>query len=298
MAISFNPVHPVFAAECQGIDISRPLAPEERDAIERAMDQYGVLVFRQGAPLTTDQQLAFTTSFGPIEPPYTQIRSVEGTRLDNPALVDISNLAPGDRIMARDDRKRLFGLGNMLWHSDSSYKETPAKWSLLCAHVIPPEGAETEIADMRVAWDMLEPRIKDKVRDLVCEHSRIFSKGALGFGFTEQELHDFAPVRQPLVRRHPGSGRLSLFLSSHNGRVVGMPVPEAMMLLRELTEHATQRAFVYSHKWRVGDLLVWDNLCTMHRARPFDDAKYPRDMRRTTLAGEAAVPVSTALAAE
>ncbi len=296
MAISFSPVHPVFAAECLGVDISHPLAPPDRHAIHQAMDRYGVLVFRQGTPLSTEQQLAFTTSFGPIEPPYTQIRSVEGTRLDNPALSDISNLGPGGRIMARDDRKRLFGLGNMLWHSDSSYKETPAKWSLLSAHVIPPEGADTEIADMRAAWDMLAPRMQAQMRDLVCEHSRIFSKGALGFGFTEQEQRDFAPVRQPLVRRHPGSGRLSLFLSSHNGRVVGMPVPEALMLLRELTEHATQRALVYSHTWRVGDLLVWDNRCTMHRARPFDDATYPRDMRRTTLAGEAAVPV--ALAAE
>ncbi len=292
MAISFSPLHPVFTAECHGVDISQPLAAEDRRAIEAGMDQYGVLLFRREAPLSTEQQIAFTASFGPLEPPYTQIRSTEGTRLENPALADISNLTPGGGIMARDDRKRLFGLGNMLWHSDSSYKTTPAKWSALCAHVIPPEGADTEIADMRAAWDMLAPRLQQQVRDLVCEHSRIFSKGALGFGFTEQEVRDFAPVRQPLVRRHPGSGRLSLFMSSHNGRIVGWPVPEAMMLLRELTEHATQRAFVHAHKWRVGDLLVWDNRCTMHRARPFDDARWPRDMRRTTLAGEAAVPAA------
>jgi alpha-ketoglutarate-dependent 2,4-dichlorophenoxyacetate dioxygenase len=294
MAVSFAPLHPVLAAECRGVDISRPLSPAAREAIEVGMDQYAVLVFRRDRPLTTEEQIAFTTSFGPLEPPYTQIRSVEGQRLENPALSDISNLAPGGHIMARDDRKRLFGLGNMLWHSDSSYKETPAKWSLLSAHVIPPEGGNTEFADMRAAWDMLDAGMKDKVRDLVCEHSRIFSKGALGFTFTEQELRDFAPVRQPLVRRHPGSGRHSLFLSSHAGRILGWPVPEAMMLLRELTEHATQRQFVYAHQWRAGDLVVWDNRATMHRARPFDDVKYPRDLRRTTLAGEPAIPFAMA----
>jgi alpha-ketoglutarate-dependent 2,4-dichlorophenoxyacetate dioxygenase len=184
-------------------------------------------------------------------------------------------------------------IGNQLWHSDSSYKAIPARYSALCAHVIPPEGGETEFADMRAAWDTLEPGMKAKVRDLVTEHSRIFSKGTLGFTFTEQELRDFAPVRQPLVRVHPRSGRTSLFLSSHAGRIVGWPVPEALMLLRELTEHATQRELVYRHKWRVGDLVMWDNQCTMHRGRSYDDLKYPRDLRRTTLTtGAPAIPLS------
>jgi alpha-ketoglutarate-dependent 2,4-dichlorophenoxyacetate dioxygenase len=283
MAPTFVPLHPVIAAECTGADISQPLTGEQAAAIDAGMDKYAVLVFRQGTPLTTEQQIAFTRNFGTLEAPYTQIKAAAGSRLDNPALSDISNLGPNGGILDRDDRKRLFSLGNQLWHSDSSYKVVPARYSLLCAHVIPPEGGDTQFADMRAAYDMLDVRTKARIEDLVCEHSRIFSKGALGFSFTEQELRDFAPVRQRLVRTHRKTGRKSLYLSSHAGRILGWPVPEAQMLLRELTEHATQREFVYTHKWRVGDLVVWDNRTTMHRARPYDDTLYPRDLRRTTL---------------
>jgi alpha-ketoglutarate-dependent taurine dioxygenase len=283
MGLDFTPLHPVFVAECSGLDIGEPLAPDHASAIEDAMDRYAVLVFRRGTPLTTAQQLAFTQSLGELEPPYTTIRAEEGMRLDSPRLSDISNLGPGDHILPREDRKRLFQLGNQLWHSDSSYKKIPARYSALCAHVIPPVGGDTEFADMRAAWDMLDPDLKARIKGLITEHSRIYSKGALGFHFTEHEERDFAPVRQPLVRKHPGSGRYSLYLSSHAGRIVGWPVPEAMMMLRELTEHATQRQFVYCHKWRVGDLVMWDNQATMHGGRPYDDERYPRDLRRTTL---------------
>ncbi len=295
MGLTFTPLHPVFVAECSGVDIGEPLSPDTAAAIEEGMDRYAVLVFRRSAPLTTEQQLAFTRRLGELEGSYTQILPEEGRRLDNPRLSDISNLGPGDRILQRDDRKRLFSLGNQLWHSDSSYKAIPAKFSALCAHVIPPEGGDTEFADMRAAWDTLDPKMKEKVKHLVTEHSRIFSKGALGFRFTESEERDFAPVRQPLVRTHPRTGRHSLFLSSHAGRIVGWPLPEATLLLRELTEHATQRERVYRHKWRVGDLVMWDNQATMHRARPFEDDKYPRDLRRTTLtAGKPAIPMASA----
>jgi alpha-ketoglutarate-dependent 2,4-dichlorophenoxyacetate dioxygenase len=247
------------------------------------MDRYAVLVFRRDKPLTTEQQIAFTKSLGELEPYYRKIEAEDGARLEDRRLSDISNLAPGDTILPRADRKRLFSLGNRMWHSDSSYKRIPARYSALCAHVIPPEGGDTEFADMRAAWDSLDPATQAQAKPLQTEHSRIFSKGALGFGFTEQELIDFAPVRQPLVRTHPRSHRNSLFLSSHAGRIVGWPTPEALLFLKELTEHATQPAFVYRHRWRVGDLVMWDNQCTMHRARPFDDMKYPRDLRRTTL---------------
>ncbi|MGE0223726.1 MAG: TauD/TfdA dioxygenase family protein [Acetobacteraceae bacterium] len=283
MTVTFTPLHPVFAAECCGVDISRPLTAEEAAAIDAGMDRYAVLVFRRPTPLTTGQQVAFTKNFGELEAPYRQIHASEGVRLADPALSDISNLAPDGSILERDDRKRLFGLGNQLWHSDSSYKVIPSRYSLLCAHVIPPEGGDTQFADMRAAYDMLDAKTKARIEDLICEHSRIFSKGALGFAFTEQEMRDFAPVRQRLVRTHRKTGRKSLYLSSHAGRIVGWPVPEAQMLLRELTEHATQREFVYTHRWRVGDLVVWDNRTTMHRARPYDDTLYPRDLRRTTL---------------
>src|SRR4051812_45817057 len=282
MAITFSPLHSTIGAECAGVEIARPLTPEETATIDEGMDRYAVLVFRRDKPLSTEQQIAFTKNFGELEPPYTQIQSPDGKRLDSPHLADISNLGPGDRILGRDDRKRLFGLGNQLWHSDSSYKVVPARYSLLCAHVIPPEGGDTQFADMRAAYDALDARTKALIEDLVCEHSRIFSKGALGFTFTEQELRDFAPVRQRLVRTHRKTGRKSLYLSSHAGRIVGWPVPEAQLLLRELTEHATQREFVYTHKWQVGDVVVWDNRTTMHRARRYEDVKYARDLRRTT----------------
>lgn len=283
LGLTFAPLHPVFAAECSGVDIGEPISPGIAAAIEDAMDRYAVLVFRRGAPLTTEQQIRFTKSLGELEPPYTKIQAEEGARLDNPLLSDVSNLAPGDKILSPEDRKRQFQMGNRLWHSDSSYKTVPAKYSALCAHVIPPVGGDTEFADMRAAWDMLDPDMKVRIKDLVTEHSRIFSKGALGFQFTEKERRDFAPVRQPLVRTHPRTGRHSLYLSSHAGRIVGWPLPEALMLLRELTEHATQREFVYRHKWQVGDLVMWDNRTTMHRGKAYEDMKYPRDLRRTTL---------------
>ena len=283
MPVTFTPLAPTLAAECSGVDIGRPLSAEEAGAIDAGMDRYAVLVFRRDTPLTTEQQIAFTKNFGELEPPYTQIQSPEGKRLDNPALSDISNLGPGGRILDRDDRKRLFGLGNQLWHSDSSYKAIPARYSLLCAHVVPREGGNTEFADMRAAYEALDPKTKALIEDLVCEHSRIFSKGTLGFSFTEEELRAFAPVRQRLVRTHRKTGRKSLYLSSHAGRIVGWPVPEAVLLLRELTERATQREFVYSHEWRAGDLVMWDNRTVMHRARRYEDEKYPRDLRRTTL---------------
>jgi alpha-ketoglutarate-dependent 2,4-dichlorophenoxyacetate dioxygenase len=283
MPISFTPLHPVFAAACTGVDVSRPLSPDQAAAIDAGMDRYAVLVFRRDAPVSTEQQIAFTKNFGELEPAYRQITSPEGIRLENPNLIDISNLGPAGDMLAREDRRRQYNLGNQLWHSDSSYKRIPARYSLLHAHVVPPEGGDTQFADMRAAYDMLPAKTKALIEDLVCLHSRVFSKGALGFAFTEQELIDFAPVRQRLVRTHPKTGRKSLFLSSHGARIEGWETPEAMMLLRELTEHATQREFVYSHKWQVGDLVMWDNRTTMHRATRFDDLAYRRDLRRTTL---------------
>src|SRR5256885_4494497 len=185
MGIAFTPLRPTIGAECSGIDIAEKLTPEQAAAIDEGMDRYAVLVFRRQRPLSTEQQIAFTKNFGELEPPYTQIQSPDGKRLDSPHLADISNLGPGDRLLGRDDRKRLFGLGNQLWHSDSSYKAIPARYSLLCAHVVPPPtsplsptgAGNTEFADMRAAYDALDDKTKALVEDLVCEHSRIFSKG-------------------------------------------------------------------------------------------------------------------------
>ena len=298
MNLTFTPLHPVIGAECAGMDIGAAMTPAQAGAIHAAMNQYAVLVFRRDKPLTTEQQLAFTAALGEMEKPYTKINSDVGARLDDHRLSDISNLSPANQILEREDRKRLHQLGNRLWHSDSSYKRIPARYSALSAHVIPPEGGNTEFADMRAAWDALDTAMQKTLTGLKTEHSRIFSKGTMGVQYTEQEIRDFAPIQQPLVRVHPHSGRKSLFLSSHAGRIVGWPVPEALMMLKDLTEHATQREFVYSHQWRVGDLVMWDNGATMHRGRIYDDLKYARDMRRTTLTyGAPAMAAMAAIAA-
>lgn len=284
--LRLTPLHPVFAARVDGMDLSRPLPPAQVAAIEAAMDRYAVLVF-PGQHFVDDEQLEFGRQFGEVEAVPTLVDQGRRRIADN-RVNDISNLGVDGKILAADDRRRMYNLGNLLWHSDSSFKPTPAHYSMLHARVIPPEGGETEFADMRAAWDALPEKMKAEIRDLVTEHSLIFSRAQLGFDeFTPEERERCTPVPQRLVRRHQGSGRLSLYLSAHIGRIQGMPTPEAMALIRELTEFATQKEFVYSHRWTVGDLVVWDNRCTMHRGRRYEDKIYPRDMRRVTLSDSA-----------
>jgi len=277
-----NPSRPGFVGEVAGIDLRQPIGAAEAAAIIDGMDRYAVLVFRN-QDIDDQQQIAFTRHFGPLELATGDIVQGEARRLTM-EVNDISNLDSDSSVLARDDRRRLFSLGNMLWHSDSSFKATPAKYSLLSARVLPSKGGNTEFADMRAAWDALDAETQALVRDLVCEHSQLFSRGVLGFtDFTEAERAKWAPVPQRLVRRHPGSGRLSLFLSAHAGAIRGWPVPEARALLRDLTEHATQRDFVHAHVWQPHDLVMWDNRATMHRARRYA-AEQPRDLHRTTVA--------------
>ena len=276
---------PDFAGEVSGIDLTRPLTAAEVAAVAAGMDRFAVLVFRDQR-LTDEQQIAFSANFGPLEQATGDLAQGAARRLSM-QVNDISNLDRENRVLARDDRRRLFGLGNRLWHSDSSFKPTPAKYSALSARVIPGGGGNTEFADMRAAYDALDEATKAEIADLVCLHSQLFSRAAIGFDtFTEDERVRFAPVPQRLVRRHPVTGRKSLFLASHAGAIVGWPVPEARAFLRDLTEHATERRFVHAHVWRMGDLVMWDNRVTMHRARPFD-AREVRDMHRTTVADSA-----------
>ena len=288
MPIAIRPLHPVFVGEVEGIDMRRPLAREEVAAIEAGMDEYAVLVFR-GQEITDEQQAAFSRNFGELEIPgaASNITKQEDRRLGR-EIADISNLDKHSRILGRDDRQRMFNLGNRLWHSDSSFKAVPAKYSLLSARVVPSSGGNTEFADMRAAYDALDDATRAEIEDLVCEHSLIYSRGLLGFSeLSETERANFKPVLQRLVRSHPVTGRKSLFLSSHIGGIVGWPRPEAMALIRDLMEEATRREFVYAHQWRRYDLVMWDNRQTMHRARRFDETREVRDMRRTTVAGDA-----------
>jgi alpha-ketoglutarate-dependent 2,4-dichlorophenoxyacetate dioxygenase len=286
MGISIRQIHPVFVGEVSGIDISVPLSREEVAAIDAGMDRYAVLVFHD-QKITDEQQIAFTRNFGSIEDARGgNITKPEDKRLQT-GMNDVSNLGRDGMPLERDSRQRLFNLGNMLWHSDSSFRPIPAKYSLLSARVVNPVGGNTEFADMRAAYDALDAATKALVEDLVCEHSLMYSRGSLGFlDYTEEERAMFRPVRQRLVRTHPVTGRKSLYLSSHAGGIVGMPMPEARILLRDLNEHATQPKFVYVHHWRPWDLVIWDNRQMMHRVRHYDDNQ-PRDMRRTTVAGEA-----------
>src|SRR5690242_12827312 len=286
MAISIRQITPVFAGEVSGIDITRPLAREDAAAIEAGMDRYAVLVFHDQR-LTDDTQRAFTRNFGALEAsPGGHIATGAERRLPLD-MQDASNLDRDQKPLARDDRRRMFNLGNRLWHSDSSYRAVPAKYSLLSGRIVVERGGHTEFADMRAAYDALDDASKAEIEDLVCEHSLMFSRGALGFTeISDAERAMFRPVRQRLVRTHPVTGRKSLCLSSHAGAILGMPTPEARILLRDLTEHATQPQFVYVHRWRRWDFVMWDNRRTMHRVRRYDHSR-PRDMRRTTLAGDA-----------
>ncbi len=286
MPISIRPLTPVFAGEVAGIDCRRPLDPDEVAAIDAGMDRYAVLVFRD-QPLRDEQQLAFTRQFGALENYATpgHIRRSQEQRL-GPGIADFSNLDKDGNILSPEDRLWFFKLGDRLWHSDSSFRPIPAKYSLLSGRIIPSWGADTEFADMRAGYDALDQRTKAEIEDLVCEHSLIYSRAAIGFtDLSPEEMAAFKPVRQRLVRTHPVTGRKSLFLASHAGAILGWTIPEARMFLHELTEHATQREFVYRHKWRVGDLVMWDNRQTMHRGRRFDRHEV-RDVRRTTLAGD------------
>jgi alpha-ketoglutarate-dependent 2,4-dichlorophenoxyacetate dioxygenase len=277
---------PGFVGEVSGLDLTRPLPQSNIDAIHAAMDRYAVLIFHDQR-FTDEQQLAFTQSLGAIELAIgVSLRKPEEQRLPN-TFADVSNLDKDGKPFARDDRRRLYALGNQLWHSDSSFKVIPAKYSLLHARRVPSRGGNTEFADMRQAYDALDRETKELCENLICEHSQMYSRAIHGFAeFTAEERARFKPVLQRLVRVHPSTGRKSLYLSSHAGTIVGWPVPVAKAFLMDLTEHATQREFTYSHKWQVGDLVMWDNRCTMHRARPFPHDE-PRDVRRTTLMGDA-----------
>ncbi len=285
MSITIRQVGPCFAGEVDGLDMRQPLSRDDAAAIHAGMDRYAVLVFRD-QKIDDAQQLAFTRALGEIERAIgTSLRATADQRLPT-TFADVSNLDRTNTPFARDDRRRLFAIGNRLWHSDSSFKVTPAKYSLLHAISIPSKGGDTQFADMRAGYDALDEETTALVADMVCEHSQMFSRQLIGFlDFNDEERERFRPVRQCMVRVHPVTGRKSLYLSSHAGEIVGWPMPEARGFLRDLIEHATQREFVYTHKWRPGDLVMWDNRQTMHRARPFP-ADQPRDMRRTTLAGD------------
>jgi alpha-ketoglutarate-dependent 2,4-dichlorophenoxyacetate dioxygenase len=282
MAISVHPMTPSFAAEIGDLDLSRPLDPADVAAVKQAFATYAVLIFPE-QELTQEQHLAFAALFGPLE------MTIAVHRKDAPLRVrkefaDVSNLNHKDKVWGKDSRTRQFQLANRLWHTDSSFKRLPALASLLYARMIPPVGGHTEFADERAAYDALPETMKARLEGRIAEHSIFNSRGRLGFtNFSEEERQALPPVPQVLVRVIPESGRKSLYLASHAGRIFGMPDAEGRALIDELIEHATQRQFVYTHRWRVGDLVMWDDRCTMHRGTAFDDLRFRRDVQRATV---------------
>ena len=281
-----TPLHPTFVGEVSDLDIAVPLSSDQVATIEAGMDQYAVLVFRD-QPLTDEQQCSYSRNFGELEATLIGQMSKPGERRLGPVEIgDISNLDPSGRLRARDNNRRMYALGNRLWHSDASFRATGAGYSLLSARVVPAYGGNTEFADMRAAYDALDEKTKTEVEDLTTEHSIAFSRGQLGFdNYGEGNADMIRPVHHRLVRTHPVTGRKSLYLSAHIGTIVGWPVPEARAFIRDLTEHATQPQFTHAHQWRVNDLVMWDNRTTMHRARRYRDLQDVRDLRRTSIKG-------------
>jgi alpha-ketoglutarate-dependent 2,4-dichlorophenoxyacetate dioxygenase len=271
-----------FVARVSGSDLSKPLDDGAFAQVRDAFHHYAVLVFPEQR-ISDDQQIAFSERFGPLE---VSIRKDRPRRIANPRVSDISNVDERDRVFDPDDERAIYNAGNRLWHSDSSFKRVPAMASLLSGREVPPEGGETEYADLRAAWDALPADRKRGLDELVAEHSFVYSRGLIGYDqFTDAERAEVPPVPQAVVRTHPATGRKSLYVGSHASHIIGRPVEESRAFLLELLDFATQSRFVYRHVWRQHDLVMWDNRCVLHRGRPWDERRYRRVMHRTTVAG-------------
>lgn len=280
MSLTCTPLHPLFAAEAGGVDLARPLDAATIAAIDAAMDTHAVLVFRD-QPLGQAQQIAFSKQFGPLD---AGLRKATGapTRFQYDELIDIGNVAIDGAVAAPDNRKLIGQLANQLWHADSTFQDVPVKYSMLSAVTVPDEGGQTQWADLRAAWDALPEKTRRHVEGRTARHSAFHSRIGLGDdAYTAEQLARFPPVERPLVHVHPGSGRKVLYPSVHIDRVSGLSVPEGRLLVAELLEHATQPEFVYTHHWRAGDCVMWDNRSTLHRGKRYD-LSLRRDLRRTT----------------
>ena len=281
MTLAFQKLHPHLAAEVTGVDLRQAHDPELLERLRAGMDEYAVLVFRN-QPFTNDEQLAFAQRFDGTLHSKTSVAVLAKNRYGNEALTDISNVGAGGDLLAANDRLRMSTVSNRLWHTDASFENPPGRYSMLSARVVPPVNADTEFADMRAAYDALDDETRKSIEGLRVLHSIAYSRHVLGFEFSAEEKERLKGAVQPLVRTLPRTGRRSLYLASHAQEVVDWPVPEGRLLLRDLTEHATQPQFVYRHAWQPHDFVIWDNRTTMHRARPFDDKKHRRELVRTT----------------
>jgi alpha-ketoglutarate-dependent 2,4-dichlorophenoxyacetate dioxygenase len=281
VALTFRKLSPHFVAEVSPIDLRRVHDAETLAQIREGMDEYAVLVFRDQT-FSDEEHLAFAQRLDGVLHTKLGINALQKNRFGNEALGDISNLDENGEVMKSDNRRRMYGLGNRLWHTDASFQDPPGRYSMLSAKVVPPVPADTEYADMRAAYDALDAEMKARLEGLRVHHSIAHSRQTLGFEFSQNEAEALKGAIHPLVRTIPRSKRKSLYVASHASRIIDWPVPEGRLLLRDLIEHATQPEFVYRHSWRVADLVIWDNRATMHRGKPFDDTKYRRELRRVT----------------
>jgi len=281
MSVTFRELRPYFVAEVSPIDLRQVHDRETLERLRAGLDEYAVLVFRD-QPVSDDEHLAFAERFDGQLHVKTGLSALQKSRFGNEALADISNVDENGDTLKPDDRRRMYGLGNRLWHTDASFQEPPGRYSLLSAKIVPSFGADTEFADMRAAYDALSAEMKARLEGLRVHHSIAYSRQILGFEFSEPERELLKGAIHPLIRTLPRSQRKSLYVASHASRIIDWPVPEGRLLLRELIEHATHPQFVYRHQWRVHDLVIWDNRATMHRARPFADTTVRRELRRVT----------------
>ena len=281
MSITFRPHHPSFFAESSPVDLRAVHDEDALAEIRLGMDRYGVLLFRD-QPFTDADQLAFAQRLDGELHAKTGSSALGKNRFGNEALTDISNVDENGEILDSNDRRRMYALGNRLWHTDASFQDPAGRYSLLHARVVPPVAADTGFADMRAAYDDLDDDTLDLIADLYAHHSIAYSRQTLGFEFSAAELDKLKGAVHPLVRVNPRSGRRSLYVASHASSIVGWPVPEGRLLLRDLMEHGIQSKYTHVHRWQVGDLVIWDNLATMHKGLRYDDTKYRRELRRVT----------------
>jgi alpha-ketoglutarate-dependent 2,4-dichlorophenoxyacetate dioxygenase len=281
MSLRFDKVQACLGAVVQGVTLAGLDDEAVFEQIRRGMDQYAVLVFRD-QPMSAAQQMDFARRLDGELHTMTTLNVMADSRSQSAAITEISNASEKGGVLAGDDRRRMSSLGNRLWHTDASFVDPAGRYSMLSAKVVPPVDADTEFADMRAAWDALDADMKHQIEGLRAHHSIVYSRGLLGFEFKAEEKEKLPGAVHPLVRVNPRNGRQSLYLASHASHIVGMPVADGRLLLAQLTEHATQKPFVYSHAWRPDDFVIWDNRATMHRAQVFDDQRFSRELRRTT----------------
>lgn len=289
MSIKVKQLGETFFAEVEGVDMTGPLDDTTVADIRAAFNEYGVLLFR-GQDIDDAQQTAFSERFGRLEVGPGLLKrgpKIAMKQGKHGVVANMSNVGPDGGLIAPDSIRARFVAADQLWHSDSSFKPVPALASLLHCREIPPEDGETEFADERAGWDALPEAHRRELDGLIVEHDLKYSRHQVGFTeFNQEELDAWPSVQQQLVRTHEETGRKNLYVGSHASRIIKHPDPDAgRALLVELTEHTTQPAFVYRHSWTVGDLVMWDNRCTLHRGRPYDMTKYRRTLHRTTVTG-------------